>query len=357
MLYNLKNIKNANLNEMTVLLRADVDVPLSNGLVSDDSRLNAWLPTLEYLISQNAKVIILGHLGRPKPAVDYQQTIAENQKYSLLPVANWIAQKLQGNVEGAQFGEFVGWKITSNISLLENVRYFTEEEKNDPGFAQKLALLGQVFVSDAFASSHRAHASTEGISHYLPAYAGLRIFEEVEVLSKLLENPTRPLCMILGGAKIETKLPLVEKMHSFADYVLVGGELAENDEVLLKVQHEKIEGQKSALLVGELTEDRKDITPKSIENFLQVAKLCQTIIWNGPVGLVEEENSKQGSLNLAKGLADIDCHKVIGGGDTVAFLKENGLLEKFTYTSIGGGAMLEFLTGEKLPGLAALEEK
>jgi phosphoglycerate kinase len=357
MLYNLKNVQNADLDGKTVLLRADVDVPLSNGLVSDDSRLNAWFKTLEYLLTKNAKVIVLGHLGRPKPAENYQQTIEANQKYSLLPVANWIAQKLGGQVQQAQFNEFVGWNITAQVSLLENVRYFSEEEKNDPMFAQKLANLGQVFVSDAFASVHRAHASTEGISHFLPSYSGLRIFEEVDVLSKLLENPVRPLCMILGGAKIETKLPLVEKMHSFADYVLVGGELAENDEVLLKVQHEQIHGQKSALLVAELTEDRKDITPKSVENFLQVANLCQTIIWNGPVGLVEEEASKQGSLNLAKGLAEINCYKVIGGGDTVAFLKENGLLDKFTYASIGGGAMLEFLTGEKLPGLTALEEK
>ena len=190
----------------------------------------------------------------------------------------------------------------------------------------------------------------------MPSFAGLRILEEVKVLSEVLENPKRPLCVIIGGAKIETKLPLVKKMHQFADFVLVGGTLCGDEETILTVANEETTHQ-SILLLAETLEDKKDITLKSVENFIQVAKEAKTIVWNGPLGQIEEEEYQKGTQVLAQALVEIDAFKVVGGGDTVGFLKEHNLLTNFSFVSTGGGAMLEFLSGEKLPGLVALEQK
>jgi phosphoglycerate kinase len=303
---------------------------------------------LEYLLTQGASVYLIGHLGRPK-GVD--------EKFSLRPVAQWVNNKLElhFDLEETEVNGFKVFNTKGNVAIVENIRYYPEEEANDPEFAKKLASLGEIYVNDAFASSHRAHASTEGITKFLPSFAGFRILKEVEELSKVLENPIRPLAVIIGGAKIETKLPLVEKMHSFADMVLVGGEIAENDKVLLKVQHENVPDRKSMLLVADLGPELKDITPKSAENFLQVLQTAQTIVWNGPMGLVEEDAYAVGTKTLADGIANIIGYKVLGGGDTVACVQKMGLTEKFSFVSIGGGAMLELLSGDRLPGLAALE--
>jgi phosphoglycerate kinase len=347
MKYDLRKIKDVEIANKIVLLRADLDVPVGDSKVADDTRLNAWFPTLEYLLSQKAKIIIAGHLGRPK---------GKDEKLTLKPVADWIAERFKINdLRLKNFGEFEGWEINENISILQNLRFFKEEEKNDEDFSQKLALLADVYVNDAFASSHRAHSSIAGITKYLPSYAGLRLEKEVEELSKVLENPKRPLAVIIGGAKIETKLPLVEEMHHFADYVLVGGEIAENDKVLLKVQHEKIQGQKSALLVADLTSNLKDITIKSSENFVQIIKNAATVVWNGPMGQVENEKYQMGTEILATGISNLSTFTIVGGGDTLSFLKEKNLLDKFSFVSTGGGAMLEFLAGEKLPGLEILK--
>lgn len=346
MLYNLKKLQDAQVEGKKVLVRVDVDVPVENGQIQDETRLNAWFPTLEYLLEHGAIVYLIGHMGRPK---------GEDLKYSLAPVANWISQKLSAQISNEQIGEFKGWKIKEDVYLLENLRFFEEEEKNDSTFAQKLASLGEIFVNDAFASAHRAHASTEGITKFLPSFAGLRIQKEVEELSKVLENPARPLAVIIGGAKIDTKLPLVEKMHSLADLVLVGGEIAENDKILLKVQHESVPDRKSALLVADLNQELKDITSKSSENFLQVLQNAQTIVWNGPMGLVEESPYDLGTKTLADGIAKFPAYKILGGGDTVSCIQKMGVLDTFNFISIGGGAMLEFLAGVRLPGLTALE--
>lgn len=361
MIYDLRSIKQADVKDKIVFLRADLDIPLNNGLIVDDTRLNSWFPTLEYLLKQNAKIIIAGHLGRPKKQFtihNSQFTISEPE-LSLKPVAEWIAGKLRiqnSELRIQDINGFSGWKLSENFFLLENLRFYKQEEENDPDFSQKLALLAQVYVNDAFASTHRAHASIVGITKYLPSYAGLRLEKEVEVLSEILEKPKRPLCVIIGGAKIETKLPLVSKMHGFADYVLVGGEIAENDKILLKVAHEKTIGRRSALLVADLTQNSKDITQKSAENFVQIVKNANTIIWNGPMGLVEEKENQNGTNILANGIVEAVADTVVGGGDTIAFLKERKLLEEFTFVSTGGGAMLEFLAGIKLPGLVVLEK-
>ena len=350
MIYELGKIKDADIKNKMVLLRADLDVPLANGKISDDMRLQASVETIRYLLGEAKTVIIIGHLGRPD---------GKDDKFSLKPVAEWIFKqfKLQNSelrikdIEG-----LMGWEITDKLILLENLRFYKEEEKNDLDFSQKLASLAEIYVNDAFASSHRVHASIVGITKYLPSFAGLRLEKEVQELSKVLENPKRPLVVIIGGAKIETKLPLVEKMHHFADYVLVGGEIAENDKVLLKVQHEKITGRKSILLVADLMGDNKDITIKSAENFLQVCQDAGCVVWNGPMGQVENENYQAGTEILAKGLSSSNSYKIVGGGDTIAYLKKINLLEKFDFVSTGGGAMLEFLAGVKLPGVVVLKK-
>jgi phosphoglycerate kinase len=348
MIYNLKSVRDAKVENKTVLLRVDTDVPIQNSVVRDDSRLNAWLPTLQFLLESGAKIIIVGHLGRPE---------GKDENLTLLPIVNWLSQKLQNqNTNTIKIGEFDGWQLSDKISLLENIRFYPEEEINDPDFAKKLASLAQIFVNDAFATAHRAHASTEGVTHFLPSFAGLRILEEVKVLSEILENPKRPLCVIIGGAKIETKLPLVKKMCNFADDVLVGGEIAENNVILAEVNREK--ASNCSLLVADLNEVKTDIASESLQKFIQAAQQCQTIVWNGPMGLVPDpENPSQSTFYLAKMLSESNAYKVVGGGDTVGFLKEHNLLNGFSFVSTGGGAMLEFLSGEKLPGLVALEIK
>ena len=210
------------------LLRIDTDVDIEAGKIVDDTRLAASIPTVELLLKKKGEVNILGHLGRPE---------GEDVRFSLELIAEWFAKKLKGKVQETKIGRFKSWKINEKVNLLENIRYFKEEEENDPDFARELALLGDIYVNDAFAVSHRAHASIVGIAKYLPSYVGLHMQKEIEELSKVLDNPKRPLAVLIGGAKIETKLPMVEKMHKVADYVLVGGEIAEQTRVLIRVQH------------------------------------------------------------------------------------------------------------------------
>ncbi len=344
---NLRSLIGIDISGKTILLRADLDVPLARGEISDDFRLVTSLETINYLLKQTKTIVIIGHLGRPEK---------EDKNLSLKVVAEWYADKLKGNLKEAEAKGFSGWEILPGLVLLENLRFYKEEEENDLDFSKKLASLADIYVNDAFASSHRAHASIVGITQYLPHFAGFRLQKEVEVLSQILENPKRPLCVIIGGAKIETKLPLVEKMHAFADFVLVGGEIAENDKVLLKVQHESLKGKRSILLVADLTADLKDITSKSAENFVQIIQNAKTIVWNGPMGVVEEKESQNGTNILAEGIVQVAADTIVGGGDTITFLKEKNLLDKFSFVSTGGGAMLEFLAGEKPPGIEVLRK-
>ncbi len=188
----------------------------------------------------------------------------------------------------------------------------------------------------------------------MPHFAGFRLEEEVKVLSELMKDPKRPLVVIVGGAKIETKLPLIDKMHDFADYVLVGGKLASESKILFKLQHEKRDKVRSTLLIGELNETGDDITDESLNNFLQIVKLAKTVVWNGPLGKVEEKGKSERTRKLAQGIIESGAYSVVGGGDTLSFLKKEGLLDKFSFYSTGGGAMLAFLSGEKLSGLEAL---
>lgn len=340
-----KKITEGDIANKTVLLRADLDVPLENGEIKDTLRLDASLETIKYIKEKAEELIIIGHLGRPE-GVD--------KSFSLASVAKWYSQKFNFDKKDFEESGFNGWQVANNIKLLENLRFEKGEEENDQEFSKRLSKLADVYVNDAFASSHRAHASISGVSKLLPHFAGLRLSKEVEELTKVLENPKRPLTVIIGGAKIETKLPLVERMHSFADFVLVGGELSEQDKVLLRVMHEKVDRIKSILLVADLEESKKEITEYSAENFIQVINKSQTVVWNGPMGLIEKEEFSKETKEIAKAIVDSECYSIVGGGDTIAFLNSEGLLSKFSFVSMGGGAMLEFLSGEKLPGIEAL---
>ena len=356
----LKTIQSIAVSGKKILLRLDLDVPLSaTGDIADTTRLKAGTETLQYLLSHGAIVIICGHMGRPNGEIKKED--------SLEPVAKWLANELritnyELRMKETKLGEFVGWELSNNLYVLENLRFFPGEEENDPAFAKQLADLAAIYVDDAFAVSHRSAASNVGITTFLPSYAGLQMQKEIENLGKVLENPQRPLVVIVGGAKLETKLPLVSKMHHFADYVLVGGKLVQETQDILKMQHEQLPpsptGQKSILLVGDPDESGLDITQNSVENFLQVIVNAKTIVWNGPLGKTGKDattDSEKGSRLVAEGIIATGAYTVVGGGDTIEFLESQHLLEKFSFISTGGGAMLSFLSGATLPALLPLE--
>jgi len=335
-------LKDIDVKGKRVFLRADFDVPLktinnSQLTVDDDTRLKASLPTVQYLLDQGATVIVAGHLGRPNGVID--------KNFSLEPVAKWFSIKYQVlSIKYENLQDFNGWRINDNLFVLENLRFYEGEEANDPKFAQKLASLADVYINDAFSDSHRNHASITGVAKLLPHAAGLHLQKEIEVLSQVIENPKRPLVVIIGGAKIETKLPLVEKMLSRADYVLVGGKLP-MEEKIKQMVNEK-------LIVATLTPDGTDITDESIEKFVEVISKAGTIIWNGPMG--KSEVGEKGTEAVANAVIESNAYTIVGGGDTINSLQKLGIVEKFSFVSTGGGAMLAFLSGEELPGLQAL---
>lgn len=356
----LNTLQAADVTEKKVFLLADTDVPLSaDGAILDDTRLCCAVPTIEYLLKHSARVIVAGKLGRPHG--EFAPSL------SLEPVAAWLEQKFgvwnaETKMQKEAIGSFEGWRITPQLFLLENIRFHREEEENNTDFAKKLASLADIYVNDAFALSHRAHASTVGVPQFLSHFAGLHLQKEVEALEGVMSNPKRPLVVIIGGAKLETKLPLVEKMHHIADFVLVGGKIAREEGELIKVQHETLEplqnGHKSILLVSELNSEGTDMSDASVENFRQVIATAKTIIWNGPVGKMDEltgGGTEKGTLQLAQAIIDSGAYSVVGGGDTLEFLQKKGLVDKFNFCSTGGGAMLSLLSGQKLPGIEALK--
>lgn len=324
-----------------VLVRADLDLPLTNGQITDDSRLKALLPTLEYLLSQKAKVILIGHLGRPGGKVV--------EEFSLEPVAERIKELLNyPSVINYQLENFAAFKIGEDLSLLENLRFYPGEEKNDQGFAGKLAELGDFYLNEAFAASHREHASIVGVPGFLPHAIGFSFAQEVENLSKVLKNPLRPIVFIVGGAKPETKLSLTMEFAQKADWVLVGGLLPVSKEFAahcLKFKN---------ILGANLKKD-VDIDEDSINRFLGAIRMAGTIVWNGPMGKFEEgPKGEKGTKVVARAIANSKAFKVVGGGDTISALNKLGLLSKMDFVSLGGGAMLEFLAKGTLPGIKAL---
>jgi phosphoglycerate kinase len=378
-----------------VLVRVDFNVPIEDGQIRDKTRIMASLPTIRYLLNKGAKLILCSHLGRPKGAPD--------AKYSLKPIAAALADLLGQPVAFAE--DCVGSPAEAaadllqpgQVLLLENLRFHPEEEKNDPDFSRALAGLADLFVNDAFGSAHRAHASTEGVTKFLPAVAGLLLSKEIEVLGEALNNPKRPLVVILGGAKISDKIPVIENLLDKADILLLGGGMAytflaaqgyevgksllDKEKIpLAKDLLEKAKAKGIALelpldivVTTELKEDapRKvvdrseipadwmgaDVGPDTLRLFSTHICKAQTIIWNGPMGVFEIPPLAEGTRAVGRMMAESHANTIVGGGDSGAAMEEMGLADRMSHISTGGGASLEFLEGKVLPGVAALLDK
>ena len=325
-----------------VFLRADLDVPLQQPATRDQrpeadvaTRLMNIKPTIEYLLGRGAKqVVIAGHIGRPK---------GPDPKLSTRNILEPIKKILNRNVEF--LGSFESAEF-DQVMLFENLRFWTGEVENDFEFAKDLTRLGDVYVNDAFGNCHRNHASMVALPSLLPHAAGLHLEEEVNQLTKLIESPQKPYVAIVGGAKIETKIPVITNLAKIADNVLVGGKLP-----MEIVRAGQQFGQN--VIVGKLTPDTKDIDEETIAKFVSIIKGAKTVVWNGPVGLFEEGFTK-GTVAVAEAIVESGAHSVVGGGDSTQFLGEHGFLSKFSFVSAGGGAMLEFLSGKKLPAIEVL---
>ena len=393
---NKKTIEDIDVSGKRVLVRCDFNVPLDGTKITDDTRIVAALPTIQYLLDHNAAVILCSHLGRPKGEF--------NMKYSLAPVAERLSEKLDKKVVlakdviGEDAKKCVDAMKPGDIVLLENVRFHKEEEKNDPEFAKKLGSFAEIYVNDAFGTAHRAHASTEGVAHYLPAVAGFLIGKELDVMGKALENPARPFVAILGGAKVSDKIGVINNLLDKVDTLIIGGgmsytfqkalggsvgnSLCENDKLdLAKEMLEKAKAKGVRMLLPvdnvcgqEFSNDTMritvhskqipdgwegmDIGPNTQALFAAEIANAATVVWNGPMGVFEFPNFAAGTRAIAQALADNqNCVSIIGGGDSAAAVEQMGYADKMTHISTGGGASLEFLEGKELPGVAALNDK
>ncbi len=387
------SITDLELERSRVFIRVDFNVPLAEGVVTDDLRIREALPTIRYAIERGAVAILASHLGRPKGKVD--------PTYSLEPVAALLQHLLGRGVRfvpecvGPEVENAVGAGRPGDVILLENLRFHPEEEANDPRFAKKLGRLAPLYVNDAFGSAHRAHASTEGITRYVErSAAGLLMEKELRFLGEALENPARPFTAILGGAKVSDKIPVIENLLPKVDHLLVGGammftflkgqgarvgkSLVEEDQLertrdLLGRAGGKLELPTDAIASGGMQdaagahvvpaaeipdgEMGLDIGPESVARFAEVVRRSRTVVWNGPMGVFEVDAFAAGTFGMARALADSEAVSIVGGGDSAAAIAKAGLADRITHISTGGGASLEFLAGETLPGVAALSEK
>ena len=395
---NKKTLKDYDYKGKKVLVRCDFNVPMDENLnITDDIRITSSLPTIKYLVEQGAKVILMSHLGRPKGE--------PNPKYSLEPVAKRLSELLGKEVIFAADDKVVSDKVRADIeamkdgdvSLLQNTRYRKEEEKNEENFAKSLASLGELYVNDAFGTSHRAHASNVGVSTYLPSAVGFLVEKEISIMGNALEAPERPFVAILGGAKVSDKIGVIDNLINKVDTILICGGMAYT---FLKafgynighslLEEDKIELAKSLMenavhkgvnimlpqdivVAKEFKNDKEfrtvnidsipddmqglDIGEKTIEQFIEIIKNAKTIIWNGPAGVFEMENFSKGTYAIAKAMTESGGTTIIGGGDSAAAVEKAGLADKITHVSTGGGASLELLEGKILPGIAAISEK
>jgi phosphoglycerate kinase len=389
---NKKTVKDIDIKGKRVLMRVDFNVPMQDGKVTDDKRIKASMPTIQYVLAQGASLILMSHLGRPKGGPD--------PEFSLKPASEVLAGLLGKPVQMAP--DCVGPDVEKmakalkpgDVLMLENTRFHASEEKNDLDLAKQMAALGDVYVNDAFGSAHRAHSSTEGVARFLPAVSGFLMEQELEYLGRATSNPEHPYIAILGGAKISDKIAVVENLLRICDTLIIGGGMA-NTFLAAKgfnMQDSLVEagsidtakailknsGKKLLLPVDAVIADKfeaeanskvvdvdkvpagwriMDIGPKSIEAFKAALKGARLIVWNGPMGVFEMPKFAEGTFALAKLLAESGATTVIGGGDSASAVKKAGVAKQMTHVSTGGGASLEFLEGKELPGVAALNNK
>lgn len=390
-----RSVKDIDINNKKVLMRADFNVPLDENLkITDDSRIQAALPTIKYILEHNAKLILISHLGRPKGEVI--------DKMRLTPVAKRLKELLGRDV--VKLNDCVGPEISDKVNnmkegdiiLLENLRFHKQEKDNDQNFARELASLAEVYVNDAFGTCHRAHASTVGVTKFLPAVSGFLVEKEIEYFEKVAKSPQRPFALILGGAKVSDKIGVIENLMDKVDVILIGGGMAytfyaakgfktggskvESDKIdlagdILKKAKErniklvlpidnviaqKIERGVETKIVDQEIPDGwmgLDVGPKTTERFKEHLSGVKTVVWNGPLGVFEVKEFSISTAQIASFLANLDITVVIGGGDTAAAIAELGLKDKMSHVSTGGGASLEYLEGKVLPGIAALNDK
>jgi len=394
---NKMTVRDIEVTDKRVLVRVDFNVPIDEktGAITDDSRIRATLPTIKYLIERNARVILISHLGRPRGKVV--------DELRLTPVAQRLSQILgqqvgvAANCIGPEVEKSVAALRDGHVLLLENLRFHSNEETGSADFAQSLARLGDVFVNDAFGTSHRAHASIAGIAHYLPAVAGLLLEKEINTLGGLLENPVHPFISIFGGAKVSDKVDMLENIMNKVDCLLIGGGMAatflkaksyeigqslieadsvgtaaelieeatkNNVRLILPVDvviadELSTEAKGEVVSIENIPKDKKivDIGPQTIKIFSAELQKCKAVFWNGPMGIYEIPQFAEGTLAMARLLADLKATTIIGGGSTAEAVDGIGVADRMTFISTGGGASLRFLSGEKLPGVEALMDK
>ncbi|KFM98488.1 phosphoglycerate kinase [Bacillus clarus] len=393
---NKKSIRDVDLKGKRVFCRVDFNVPMKEGKITDETRIRAALPTIQYLVEQGAKVILASHLGRPKG-----QAVEELR---LTPVAARLGELLGKDVKKADeaFGpvaqEMVAAMNEGDVLVLENVRFYAGEEKNDAELAKEFAALADIFVNDAFGAAHRAHASTAGIADYLPAVSGLLMEKELEVLGKALSNPERPFTAIIGGAKVKDKIGVIRHLLDKVDNLIIGGGLAytfvkalgheiglslcEDDKIELAKEFMQLAKEKGVnfympvdvVITEEFSEtattqivgidsipsnwEGVDIGPKTREIYADVIKNSKLVVWNGPMGVFEMTPFSEGTKAVGQALADAeDTYSVIGGGDSAAAVEKFGMADKMSHISTGGGASLEFMEGKELPGVVCLNDK
>lgn len=387
-----KSVRDIDVKGKKVLVRVDFNVPIKDGVVQDDTRIKAALPTIQYLLDHGAAVILFSHLGRPKGGPD--------PKYSMKPVADYLGGllgkpvKFAADCVGAPADEASAALKAGEVLVLENTRFHPEEEKNDLELAKKMASLAQIYVNDAFGSAHRAHSSTEGVARYLPAVAGFLMEKEIEYLGQAVDDPKRPFVAILGGAKVSDKINVIKNLLTKADTILIGGgmantffkaqgypmgkslvegEVLELAKELLAAGGSKLrlpvdvviaekmeEGAATKVVgVGPIPDDWMilDIGPKTLVAYGKVIAGAATVVWNGPMGVFEISTFAAGTFGIAKALAESKAVSIVGGGDSASAIQKSGLADKITHISTGGGASLEMLEGIALPGVAALQDK
>ena len=390
-----KSLKDYDFKGKRVLVRVDFNVPLEDGKVTDTNRIEAALPTIKYLMNEDAKVILMSHLGRPKGEV--------KEEFKMDPVGKELANLLNKEVVkvddciGDEVKKAVGNMENGNVLLLENTRFYPGEKANDPEFAKKLAENADIFVLDAFGAAHRAHASTVGVTEYLPSAAGFLMMRELNALGDVMDNPASPFVAIMGGAKISGKISVIENLLDKVDYILTGGGIAntflksqgyevgeslvEDDKLETARELIKKAKEKNVILltpknvviadkfakdanskevdVGDIPEDWQILDSggsKTIEEYTKIIKKAKTVIWNGPIGVFEFEKFAKGTTAIAKALAETDAKTVIGGGESAAAVKKADLIDEMTHVSTGGGASLRFFEGKPLPAVEAIDD-